>query len=47
MHRCDVMINTGDTFRSCDLAVMSRARCPCATPVTKAAFSVQLDGQLL
>ena len=27
------MINTGGTFRSYDLEVMSPARCPCATPV--------------
>ena len=27
------MLNTGDLFRSSDLAVMSRARCLCATPV--------------
>ena len=33
MHHCDVMINTGGTFRSYDLEVMSPARCLCATPV--------------
>ena len=33
MHHCDVMIYTGDTFRSYDLVVMSHARCLCATPV--------------
>ena len=30
--RC--VIDTGDTFRSYDLGVMSPARYPCATPVT-------------
>ncbi len=33
MHRCELMNNTGDRFRSYVLGVMSPARCPCATPV--------------
>ena len=35
--------DTGDTFRSYDLGVMSPARYLCATPVKDAAFNVQLD----
>ena len=33
MHRCELMKNTGNPFRSSDLGVMSPARCPCAMPV--------------
>ncbi len=33
--KADELEDTGNRFRSCDLAVMSRARCPCAIPVNE------------
>ena len=33
IHQCDLMSNTGNSFRSSVLRVMSPARCPCAIPV--------------
>jgi hypothetical protein len=45
--KADELNNTGNPFRSSDLGVMSPARYPLRHAGNKAAFNVQLDGQLL